>query len=113
VAGTSCLGLNDSEFIVAETRQAIGLCHQNEQPFGNAAEQSIALRFAARLVDRAKAIDVDDVNRKLASRPGVGLAVAGDGLPQNSPIGKSGECVGRSAERGCDPVRFAASATTG
>ena len=68
VAGAAGLGLDDGELVVADPRQPLRMVDQHEQPFGDEAQERVALRLAAHLVDDAEAVDVDQMERELPAR---------------------------------------------
>ena len=66
VARAARLRLEDGELVVADACEALGLVDQDHQPFADELEEGVGFRLAEELVHRAKAVDVDEMDRELA-----------------------------------------------
>src|SRR5271170_2604211 len=52
-------GLNDREFVAAQTRDGVGVARTLSQPLGNAFEQPVPDRMSVGVVDGLEPIDVE------------------------------------------------------
>ena len=86
-------GLQDGEFVAAETGHHVGVAHAGGEAFGDGAEQRVAGRMAERVVHRLEVIEVEAHDGQHGS---VGSAVVHrlmDALAEGIAVGQAGEAV--------------------